>query len=142
LYVCLQYSCIYIGDSYITTWYGSTTVFNHTMEKVGSPINRLSPATFLVPVPSQDLDFHRYISWSFCVQWVKMRGGWSFCWYWWNFLASFFQLSFHIISMIENRCTSISGGDVRVSYVNTWILQTHIQYKAVPLKGSQKKKKL
>ena len=30
-----------------------------------NPINRLNPATFVVPVSSQDLDFQRHMSWSF-----------------------------------------------------------------------------
>jgi len=31
----------------------------------------------------------------FCVQWVKIRGGCLFCWYWWNSWPSLFKLSFH-----------------------------------------------
>jgi hypothetical protein len=30
----------------------------------------------------------------FCVQWMKMRGDCSFCWYWWNCWPSLFKLSF------------------------------------------------
>ena len=29
-------------------------------------------------------------------QWVKVRGGCSFCWCWWNCFPSLFKLSFHI----------------------------------------------
>ena len=31
----------------------------------------------------------------FCVQWVKMKGDCSFCWYWWNCWPSLLSLSFH-----------------------------------------------
>jgi hypothetical protein len=30
------------------------------------------PAT-VVPISSQDLDFQRHMSWSFCIQWVQLR---------------------------------------------------------------------
>jgi len=28
-------------------------------------------------------------------QWIEVRGGCSFCWYWWNYWLSLFKLSFH-----------------------------------------------
>ena len=49
-----------------------------------------------VPVPTQDLDCQQYMLWSFDVQWVKARGDWLFCWYWWNWWQSLLKLSFHI----------------------------------------------
>ena len=63
-----------------------------------------------MPVPSQKLDFLRHMSWSFfvCIQWVKMRGDCSFCWYWWNCWPSLFNLSFHKMtrmSILRNQST-------------------------------------
>ena len=65
-------------------------------------INWLNPATFFVPVPSQDFDFQHHMSWSIyllfsscSVSSVKMRGNFSLCWYWWNWWPSLFKLSFH-----------------------------------------------
>jgi hypothetical protein len=59
-----------------------------------------------VPVPSKDLDFQRHTLWSFfsCVQWVKVRGDYSFCWYWWNCGPSCLKLSFHIFDSCINSC--------------------------------------
>jgi hypothetical protein len=57
-----------------------------------------------VSVTSQELDFQHYMSWSHCVQLVRVRGDCSFCWYWWNCWPSLFKLSLHnvaIISMIS-----------------------------------------
>jgi len=34
-------------------------------------------------VSSQDLDIQRHMSWfCICVQWIKMQGNCSHCWYW------------------------------------------------------------
>ena len=44
----------------------------------GPPLICLTPPYF-VPVPSQDLDFHRQISWSFYVQRYEVRGSCTFC---------------------------------------------------------------
>jgi hypothetical protein len=38
--------------------------------------------------------FSRVI-WYLLRQWVKVRGGCCFCWYWWNCWPSLFKLSFH-----------------------------------------------
>jgi hypothetical protein len=37
----------------------------------------------------------------FCVQWVKVRGDCSLCWYWWNWWPSLFKLSFHILCSVS-----------------------------------------
>jgi len=44
-------------------------------------INRFNPATFFVPVPSQDLDFKCHMSWSFVFVFIefRMKGDCSFC---------------------------------------------------------------
>ena len=39
-----------------------------------------------------------------CVQWVKVRGDYSLCWYWWNCGPSCFKLSFHIFDSCINSC--------------------------------------
>ena len=46
-----------------------------------------------VPVPSQELDFHRHMLWSFfSIIWKEMR---LFCWYWWILFLSLFNFSFN-----------------------------------------------
>jgi hypothetical protein len=35
------------------------------------------------------------VIWYLLRQWVKLRGGCCFCWYWWNCWPSLFKLSFH-----------------------------------------------
>ena len=59
-----------------------------------TPVIHHSHYYYLI-VPSKDLDFQRHMSWSFYGQWIEVRGGCSFCWYWWNYWLSLFKLSFH-----------------------------------------------
>ena len=47
-----------------------------------------------MPVTSKDIDFQHHML-SFFVDWVKIRGECSSCWYWWNWLPSLFKLSVH-----------------------------------------------
>ena len=42
-----------------------------------------------------DLDFQRYLSPLFRVQWVKVRGDYLSCRYWWSCCPSLFKRSFH-----------------------------------------------
>jgi hypothetical protein len=53
---------------------------------VGIPLTGSTPTTFVVPVPSQDMDFHHHMPWVFfCfVHWFELRGDCSFGRYWWN----------------------------------------------------------
>ena len=37
-------------------------------------------------------------------QWIEVRGGCSFCWYWWNYWLSLFRLYFHNWSKIGAFC--------------------------------------
>ena len=47
----------------------------------------LNPPHFVL-IPMHDMDFQRPKSWSFCwVEWLEIRGGCSFCWYWGRLLA-------------------------------------------------------
>jgi hypothetical protein len=56
---------------------------------------RFNPAK-CKPVLCQNIDFQRLMSFSsFCVQWVKVKGDCSLCWYWWNCWPSLFKLTFH-----------------------------------------------
>jgi len=58
------------------------------------PLTVLTPS-FFVSVPAQEFVFQRHMSWSFYVQWVKLRDDCSFCWYCRNNWPSLFKLSFH-----------------------------------------------
>ena len=61
------------------------------------PINRCNTHHICMAVPSNDMDFQHHISlFHFCVQWVKVRGDSSFCWYW-NSWPSLFSLDFIFI---------------------------------------------
>jgi hypothetical protein len=44
-----------------------------------------------VPVPSQELDFHRHMLWSFFQSFEK-RCSCLFCWYWWILFPSLFKI--------------------------------------------------
>ena len=89
-------------DSYISTnnfliWTWEGQGFKNKIKLTwwgGGTIICLTPP-YSVPVPSQDLDFHRQISWSFYVQRYEVRGSCTFCWYCWNCWSSLFKLSFH-----------------------------------------------
>jgi hypothetical protein len=87
------YICIAVGDLVIK-------------KGCWDPICMFNPATFFVPVPSQNLDFQRHMSWSFLcsVSTVKMRGDCSFCWYWWNWWPSLLKISFHISNLVRTTC--------------------------------------
>jgi hypothetical protein len=39
----------------------------------------------------------------FCVQWVKVRGDCSFCWYWWSCWLSLNKLYFHQVILSSDR---------------------------------------
>jgi len=67
--ICLYILCVVVGDPVIKRRGG------------GILLTGLTPP-HIVPVPSQDLCHMRWW-WSFCVQWVKVRGDCLFCWYWW-----------------------------------------------------------
>ena len=54
-----------------------------------------------VPVPNKDLNFQRHISVSFLCS-VKMRGNYSFRWYYWNWWPSQFKLSFLKVISVES----------------------------------------
>ena len=43
-----------------------------------------------------------YVVVFFRVQWVKVRGDNSLCWYWWNCWPSLFKLSFHNFNWIKH----------------------------------------
>ena len=51
-----------------------------------------------------------------CIQWLKVRADWSFCYYWWNCWPSLFRLSFHkwatkpylLYASPYNRCCFLS----------------------------------
>jgi len=58
LFVCL-YICIVIVDPIIKKAEG------------GDPILQFTADTFFVPVPSQELDFHRHMLWSFFFNYLK-----------------------------------------------------------------------
>jgi hypothetical protein len=56
---------------------------------------------WLVLCVSQILTWISYVKCRsfFCVQWFEVRGGCSFCWYWWNCWPSLFKLSFPSINL-------------------------------------------
>jgi hypothetical protein len=52
-----------------------------------------------MPVSSKDLNFYRHMPWSFCVQWVNMRGDGSFSrnlWICWHHCLNFPFLSVYV----------------------------------------------
>jgi hypothetical protein len=52
----------------------------------GDPILLYTAWYMFVPVPSQELDFHRHTLWSFFQSFEK-RCSCLFCWYWWIFIS-------------------------------------------------------
>ena len=74
-----------------------------------------------VPVPSQNLDLQRHMSWYY-VQWFEVKGDCLVGWYWWNIWPSLF------ISPIHNYCckTWLHGYwtlsiSIKVSTCTMWI---------------------
>ena len=61
------------------------------------PLIRLMPDTSLCL--SQASTWVSNDIWYYCVQWVKVKDGCSFCWYWWNCWPSLFKLSFHNLKL-------------------------------------------
>jgi len=60
-------------------------------------------------VQSQDMDFQLHTSWSFCVQWVNVRGHCSFCWYSWNCWPLLSKLSFHNLTCLVLYSIYVNG---------------------------------
>jgi hypothetical protein len=88
----------------------------------GHVSNKQGKAECFVLDPSQDLDFLRHMSWSFCVQWVQLRwwGGCLFCWYWWNWWPSLRILSFHIILRNISLPVFLRCNNSRLSVPKIW----------------------
>jgi len=63
-------------------------------------------------VQSQDLDFKRRVSWSFCVQGVNVRRDCSFCRYWWNCLNHLFITSSLWVVKSLNVIVNVKSKDV------------------------------
>ena len=89
-------ACAKPGPGFSESYAVDFFVFSELRWAVGIPLTGLTfPRS--VPVPTQDLDFqyHIYV-WYFCVQWVKVRGHCSFCWYWCGLLTiTTFTFSYH-----------------------------------------------
>jgi hypothetical protein len=95
----------------------------------------MNPAKFVVPVPSQDLDFQYHMSWSFCVQWFQVRDGCYFCWQLFKILFSFvlkyMYITGHIVSLIPPvaRCTRIlKFGLLLTFYIMIFLNKEHLYY--------------
>jgi len=56
----------------------------HIFFRVGIPLTDLTQPHFCAcPKPGLGLSM-LYVFVFFCVQWFDVRGGCSFCWYWWS----------------------------------------------------------
>jgi hypothetical protein len=95
--------CLLMSDLWLSFWYLQTFLvsvshlgcfylhskvrgycwfcYHHcSNQELGGPINWFNPTTFLCLSHAKTWICHGL----FCVQWVKMRGDSSFCWYCWN----------------------------------------------------------
>ena len=77
------YKCITIGSR-----------SSYQESRVWDSISWFNHATFFPCTQPGPAFQTSYVVIFVCVQWVKVRGGWSFCWYWWNCKPSLFKLSF------------------------------------------------
>ena len=60
------------------------TIIPVQIKSWGGSINQLNPTTFLCLSQGWTWIYNIICHGLFCVQWVKMRGDCSFCWYCWN----------------------------------------------------------
>ena len=83
------------------------------------PIIQFNPATFLCLSQDRTCISNVICHELFCVQWVKVRGGCLFCWYWWNCWPSLFKLSFHHLS--ADNCIKIHSVFKIINYFLTFV---------------------
>ena len=63
-------------------------------------VNMSKSLFYFVPVPSQDLDLHLNMSWSFLVQCFELKGSCLFYWFWRHCWPSLFKLSFVLLILV------------------------------------------
>jgi hypothetical protein len=100
------------------------------------PSNLFNPNT-LLSVPIHDLDFQHHMSWSFCVQWVEVRGTRSFCWYWWNYWPSPFKLSFHSKYTVKSVLCDLPRKQWNMVIYDRWLLNTGLIDMKCTVKGNK-----
>jgi hypothetical protein len=91
--------CIYLLDLHrfvIRIWHVSQST-NTKMKiwKGWDPINWFNSATVLCLFQARICMSNVICLGLFYVQWFEVRGGCTFCWYWWNCWPSLFKHSFH-----------------------------------------------